>query len=182
MDKINNLSRVYFAKNAVENNLVKNVSVRENISEFFKKPNTPIKDINESIEKYHSELEKEIINLKLSGYERVAFLATEAIGHLMSQTLNYVAGDLSIDKKNPLVGIGNKGRSYSNLTQQSFKKRISQAIKDADLSDRLLKKEEFENNIEKIVSKRLNYEGPFFLFDHIYVEKKSDGDIFVQQL
>jgi hypothetical protein len=170
-----NLTRSHIAKKAAEYGLVKRVAEPNEISSYFKIPDTGMKDINKLLVQYNAGLEKLMDNEGITGLERPAFLAAEALGTDISQGFSFAVGNVVIETGNTKQVKVNKHGYQLVMTFDEFEERVNIAVDRANFSNDIFLKEEFGDWLKKSVSLSLRsvhkFELPrFYLFDKIYAQ------------
>mgnify|MGYP001580449761 CR=1 FL=1 len=182
-----NLSRAHVAKKAAEYGLVKRECKREEISLMFAEPTSDMPRLNKLIREYHSTLEKLMDTQGLTGYQRPAFLAAEALGMRISQGFSFAIGNVVIENGNTRnVKIDERGYQLI-LPLNELEGYFNRAVDGANFSDEVFHKKEFEDWLKKSISASLrdtlSEELPvFYLLDHIYVQADCDNNLSVRPI
>ncbi|MFH1065336.1 MAG: hypothetical protein V1734_02410 [Nanoarchaeota archaeon] len=182
-----NLSRAHVAKKAAEYGLVKRECKREEISLMFAEPPSDMPRFNKLIREYHSTLEKLMDTQSLTGYQRPAFLAAEALGMQISQKFSFVIGNVVIERGNTRNVKIDDGGYQLILPLNELEGYFNKAVDGANFSDEVFHKKEFEDWLKKSISASLrdtlSEELPvFYLFDHIYVQADCDNNLSVRPI
>lgn len=187
VERTDNLSRTYVAKKAAEYGLVKRECKRKEVSCMFADPASDMPRLNKLIREYHSTLEKLMDAQGLTGYQRPAFLAAEALGHMLCQNYSFAIGNVVIETGNTRDVRIEKDGFYLVSSMKEFEDRVYTTIDRANFSDEIFHKKEFEDWLKKSISASLRYtlseELPrFYLFDHVYAQSHCGMNIIIRPI